>query len=93
MTGHPETNRHFNPWPLLAGFLLALLCAAGIHFLFAPLFYLGMVGGLAMILVTGPHGDTSAAGYVLFVLVNTLTFWGLIVLGRTLVKGIGTRKA
>jgi hypothetical protein len=46
------------------------------------LFMIGVVGGMCMILLTGVHGDFNAAGGVVYVLINTMVFYGLIRLAR-----------
>jgi len=50
----------------------------------------GIVGGMAMIFITGPHGggthEQNVAGGIVFVIVNTVVFYFLIKLSLRLFR-------
>jgi hypothetical protein len=78
MEGLRWTRKH--AVPLLCAFLLSLfmrLCMSvwGMQHGLYWLSWAGFPGGLVMIFVAGPHGDTNAFGDVVFVLVNAVVYF------------------
>ncbi len=75
--------------PFILSLGLALLCGWGtIHFI-DNLFYLGIVGGMAFVLVNGVHGGNEAQkiiGGFFYISVNTLVFCWLLNLGATAIR-------
>jgi hypothetical protein len=69
-----------NSWRYLTiGVALAfsLLSGWGVLHVVPVLEYMGFVGVMAMVMVTGPHGG-GAIGGVVFIIVNTVTYYLLI---------------
>jgi len=72
---------------------LACISLSGLKFYSAfglCLFMVGIVGGMAMIFITGPHGggthEQNVAGGIVFVIVNTVVFYFLIKLSLRLFR-------
>ena len=69
---------------LFVALVLSCICLTGLHFytmLGTALFMTGIVGGFCMLPFTGVHGDFNAVGGIVYVLVNTAVFYGLIRMG------------
>ena len=89
-----EVSRHKRKEKLItlaAAFALAGICLGSIHFYstFAMLlFMLGVVGGFAMIMISGVHGDLNVAGGVAYAAV----FYAVIrLVTRWCKRGRGTK--
>jgi uncharacterized YccA/Bax inhibitor family protein len=81
----PSVATQENVWmdwkTVCAALVISCVCLSAFHFhttVATVLFMIGAVGGFCMLLFTGVHGDFNAIGGIVYVLVNTLVFYGLI---------------